>query len=484
MKMNLERSGNKTNEFSDILAIKSGIGYIISIIIINGISALTTPLFSRLLSTNDFGELNNYTSWESLFVLFITLSLEASLICARYDYEEEFDGFVKSIVAFVFCIFLLWIIIIIVFNNWITLITGVSVEYLFLMLAQIVFGRMILLYHQREKLFYRYKNSVYVSLSASISMASLSIVLVLLMNDRLMGRILGMTISEFIIGLGCGIILLKNAQGINTKYWKYAIRVSLPYIPHLLSMTILNSTDRIMIKKICGAEDTAIYSLAYNASLLITMLFMAINDAFVPWLGDRLIEREFETIRKASLRLVCLVLVSAIGILLLAPEVIKIFGGDNYKQSVYVMPPVVFGCCFQYIYTMYVNVEQIKKKTKWMAMASGIAALINVGLNCLFIPKYGYIAAAYTTLFSYFCLFIIHMFVLKKIGFGYTYNNKVLCVLSFVLFVLTVYFEKLLYFKKLRYIVVVLYFVVLGLYIFKHKGKLILLIQQLFGEKK
>ena len=81
------------------------------------------------------------------------------------------------------------------------------------------------------------------------------------------------------------------------------------------------------------------------------------------------------------------------------------------------MTPVAMGCVCQFMYTLYVNIEQYKKKTVGMAIASVTAALINYALNALFIPKYGYIAAAYTTLFGYLVLFIIHMLIVKSLGF-------------------------------------------------------------------
>ncbi len=99
-------------------------------------------------------------------------------------------------------------------------------------------------------------------------------------------------------------------------------------------------------------------------------------------------------------------------------------------EAKYVMAPVTMGCACQFIYTMYVNVEQYLKKTTGMALASVLAAAINVALNYVLIPKFGYLVAAYTTLIGYLCLMLMHMFLVKRIGMKNVYNNIIvlLCV--------------------------------------------------------
>ena len=72
---------------------------------------------------------------------------------------------------------------------------------------------------------------------------------------------------------------------------------------------------------------------------------------------------------------------------------------------------------------MHVNIEQFKKKTVGMAIASISAAGLNYLLNMIFIPKFGYIAAAYTTLASFLWLMIIHMFLVYKIGYANIYDQ-------------------------------------------------------------
>lgn len=59
-----------------------------------------------------------------------------------------------------------------------------------------------------------------------------------------------------------------------------------------------------------------------------------------------------------------------------------------------------------------------------IAVATMIAAGLNVVLNLIFIPKYGYVAAAYTTLACYIIYYIIHIFFSRRIQGSFLYDMK------------------------------------------------------------
>ena len=99
----------------------------------------------------------------------------------------------------------------------------------------------------------------------------------------------------------------------------------------------------------------------------------------------------------------------------LAPEAVYILGGKKYAHSVACVPPVVLGVVCQYIYTHYVNIELHLKKTIYVSAGTVFAAALNIGLNAIFIPIYGFVAAAYTTLASYFALMIVHFLITRKV---------------------------------------------------------------------
>ena len=317
------------------------------------------------------------------------------------------------------------------------------------MLVYLLLYPAVQLFQSRERYLYKYKMSVALSLGMSVGTALLSVILVLLLDSKLDGRVFGHVIPTLAVGIGIYIFLWIKGKRIDFKYWKYALKICLPYIPHMLSLTLLNSMDRVMIKQMCGATDTALYSLASNCGMIITLLISSMNGAFAPWLGDKLSEKDYKKVRSFSRIYIALFCVLAVAIMLGTPEVLTILGGKRYASAVYVIPPIAMGCVCQFIYTMFVNVEQFNKRTIGMAFASASAALLNFFLNSWLIPRYGYVAAAYTTLASFLWLLIAHMFLVYRMKMSQVYDylfvaGVVLAMCVVTLFVNWLYTEPLL----------------------------------------
>lgn len=418
---------------NNIKALKSGVWYIAANFLMKAIGFITTPIFTRMLSHEEFGLYSNYTSWLHTFTIFGTLYLVSTFIRARFDFEDDFDGYIFSVLSLSTVSTLFWLVLLNVFPTWFVFITGVELKHLNIMLLYLIFTSAIDMFQKRERYFFKYKTFVFISLLLSVSSSVLAVFLIISTDNKLDARILGFAIPYIIIGLVLYIIIFLRGRTININYWKYALPICLPFIPHSLSLILLNSTDKIMITRICGAGQNALYSLAYSCGAVITLLIVSLNAAFAPWLAEQLHNKNFEMIKNISMKYICFFVFFACGIMLSAPEFLLIMGGQSYGDAVYAIPPIAFGCICQFIYTMYVNIEQFEKKTVGMAIASITAAGINIVLNMIFIPKFGYIAAAYTTLVSYLWLMFVHMFLVYKIGYIRVYDwNKILKVILFM----------------------------------------------------
>ena len=415
------------NQKNNVKALKSSVWYTAANFVMKGIGFLTMPIFTRLLSREEFGLYSNYASWLHTFSIFVSLHLGATFISARFDFEDDFDGYISSVLSLSTVSTMIWLLIINLFPAWFASITGVEFKYLNIMMLYLLFAAAIDMFQTRERYFFRYKISVFISLFLSVASSILAVLLIVYLDNKLDGRIMGFAIPYIVMGLVLYIVIFLRGKKININYWKYALPICLPFIPHLLSLTLLNSMDKIMITNICGPTQNALYSLAYSCGAVITMLITSLNTAFAPWLGEQLHVNNFEIIKKVATKYVLLFVSLTCGIMLIVPELLLIMGGESYREAIYVMPPVTFGCVCQFIYTMHVNIEQFKKKTVGMAIASISAAGLNYLLNMIFIPEFGYIAAAYTTLASFLWLMIIHMFLVYKIGYAGVYDrNKIL----------------------------------------------------------
>lgn len=451
---------------------KSGIWYTASNFLVKSIAFITTPIFTRLLTKAEFGLYNNYTSWLAIITTLVTLNLDSTLISARYDYEDRFDEYILSTLTLSTLSTLVWLLIANVFRNRISLFLGLEQVYVNVMLVYLLFLPAINLFQARERYNFQYKKTVITSLFIAVGTALLSVLFVLWLPDRLFGRIVGSVIPTVLLGGVLYIYFLRKGRKVKTEYWKYAFPICLPFIPHLLSLTLLNSMDRTMITRWCNPEDTAMYSIAYTCGSMVTLLMTSMNSAYAPWLGEKLNANQYDDIRKLSKIYILGFSLLAVGIMAVAPEVLLILGGRGYLEAQYVMTPIAMGCVCQFLYTMLVNIEQFKKKTVGMAIASVIAALVNFILNYVFIPRIGYLAAAYTTLAGYLCLLGIHMVLVYKIRLSKVYDYKMMIWTVLILMSITVLMTLLYSNILLRYLCLIIYFAFLIIITIKNKNRI------------
>lgn len=107
---------------------------------------------------------------------------------------------------------------------------------------------------------------------------------------------------------------------------------------------------------------------------------------------------------------------------LISPEVILVAGGSKYSDSRYVTMPIVLSMYYAFLYTLPSSVEYYYKKTKLIALGTMLAAGMNILLNAVFIPAFGYVAAAYTTVACYLLYYLLHVVFAWWVHKGMVYD--------------------------------------------------------------
>ena len=267
-----------------------------------------------------------------------------------------------------------------------------------------------------QRVLYHYQILVYVTLFVSLVNPLLGIFLINHAEDKVTARILGIALVDFISYAGFFIIQMRRGKKLfHAYFWKYALLFNLPLLPHYLSMTVLNSADRIMIRNIVGEDKAGIYSLAYSVSNIMTMLHSALMQTISPWMYQKIKCKKTENI--APVAYMTLILVAAANLLLIvfAPEIVAIFAPAPYYEAIWIIPPVAMSAYFTYSYDLYAKFAFYYEKTLLIMMASVVGASLNVILNWIFIRHYGYIAAGYTTLFCYSIFSVAHYTLMNRI---------------------------------------------------------------------
>lgn len=459
-------------------ALKSGIWYTISNFLVKGIAFLSTPIFARIMTKADIGDYSNFTSWLSILVVIFSGELYTSVSVARFDYKDELDDFIASNLLLGTIISAVFSILILLLKPWVTQIFGFGTLEISLLIAYCMVFPATQMFQVKRRILYKYKSVIGLSLISSLLPMGLSIVAVRLIENSFSARLLGFYAPLILINVVLYIYLISRAQKIKIEYWKYALTISLPLVIHVLSNNLLNSCDRVMIKKISGNEMLANYSVAYTCAMVVNLLWVSINSAWSPWAFEQMNDKNFSELKNGAKYILIGYGVLVATIMLLAPEILWLVGDKAYLEAIQVIPPVMVGYAIQAIYTFYVNIETFSKKQKNIAINTLVAAIINIVLNWIFIPKFGYIAAAYTSLIGYFVLLIMHYMQVKRMDKSKWYSTGFNC--GFVLFFL-VYLGIccLLYeFNIVRYIAIGALFLAILVFMVKERNVLILVVKK------
>lgn len=84
--------------------------------------------------------------------------------------------------------------------------------------------------------------------------------------------------------------------------------------------------------------------------------------------------------------------------------------------------PIVLSMYYAFLYTLPSSVEYYYKKTKLIALGTMLAAGMNILLNAVFIPSFGYVAAAYTTVVCYLLYYLLHVVFAWWVHKGMVYD--------------------------------------------------------------
>lgn len=406
-------------------ALKSGLWYTVSSISVKAILIITTPIFTRLMSTEDYGISATFSTWFTLLNVVCSLNLWYSIGRAKLDFPGKLDEFVGSLqmLALLFTVAIGTLSFF--FMGEVCAILELSRPLVIALFIYLLAYPAVQFTQAKFKYIYNYKGNIVITVYTTISTVLISLVLVLVLkNDRALGKSLGAVISAVCLAMGIWIYAIKNRFiKINFKYWKYALIISVPLILNSISLNILAQSDRIFITKFNGSHYTGIYSLAYSYAVLINIILNSVNEAWLPWFHDTFNDGLSEQIRKNVKPLVVFGCWFGIGCIALAPEAIKVLGGESYMDGIWVVPPVTLGVVCSYIFQHYEHIELHLKKTWYISAGTIIAAVINIFLNYVFVQIYGFVAAAYTTLFCYFVLMVIHNLVSRYVLKVHLYND-------------------------------------------------------------
>lgn len=390
-----------------------------------GMAVITTPIFTRLLSTDEYGQFSVFCSWQSILTVFVTLNLAGGVYTNGLVKHKNFqDKFISSMQGLTLSLVVFWLIIYLVLREYINNLLGLNTIQIISMFILMWIGTISAFWSTELRMDMKYRFIVILTLVVAVVRPTIGIALVSIYDDKVTARIIGMVVVDCI---AYGWVLLwhfkKGRCFYDKKIWKHVISFNIPLIPHYLSMNILNAADRIMIDKMTGVSQAGIYNLAYSLAQIMTIFNSAMLQTIDPWLYKKIGQKETKDIPNIAYIVFSLICVANILLIALAPEAVSIFAPKSYYDAKYIIPAVAMSVPFMFTYNFFATFEFSYEKNSYITLATIISAIINILLNYIFIPRFGYYAAGYTTLLCYILLSFIHYYFMNKICKEHNIDN-------------------------------------------------------------
>lgn len=404
------------------IAVKASVWFTICTVLQKGLSVITIPIFTRILTTEQYGVYSVFQSWLSIVTIFATLMLVGGVFNkGLIKFEDDRNAFISSIQGLSNTITTVILLAYLMFHNQINSIfvlnTPNPTVLIIAMFIQLMTNPALGFWSAEQRFDYKYKSLVFVTIFIAIVTPLINLLVVIKSELKSEAWIITTCTINFFAGLVFWIRnFVRGKKFYSKKYWKYALKFNIPLIPHYLSQTVLNQSDRIMINNFCGANQAGIYSVAYSAAMIVTLVTTSINNSYMPWTFKSLKAKEYESLKKISNYILIIVAIMILCFIALAPEIISIFAPKDYYEAIWIIPPVAVSVYFMFLYSLFSNIQFYFEKTKFIMIASIIGAILNVILNWIFIPMYGYLVAGYTTLMCYIVFCLTHYYFMKYIS--------------------------------------------------------------------
>jgi len=193
---------------------------------------------------------------------------------------------------------------------------------------------------------------------------------------------------------------------ISRKLFAHLLMWGIPFIPSSLATVILTLSDRLLLRYMDGFESAGIYSVGYKIGGAVLLLYTAFRFAWGPYMFE--LAKKSETARRTYPRvlniLIAILGVAAMGLVGFSQEIFSLFVGELYYSARAVLIPISLAVLFDAASLFFGAALQTRDRTIYIPAVTSLAAIANIFLNIMLIPKFGFMGAAWATLASYMLL--------------------------------------------------------------------------------
>jgi len=404
----------KQLSFYDTL--RHGSAYMLSNVLIQVVTVLSIPLFTKLLTPSDFGIYEVYNNTVRFLAVIISLNLYAGFY--RYYFEENMNkrDLMQFLLRLSFIVFIMGVFVLMVSKDWLLRFTGLPSD-LFIWILIGIFSSIVI------NFFTTYNNAQQFSkrlggwqLLIQLSRIAAAFLFLFFVRKNYLGRVAGEGAAALLLSLLIIAIYFRSylAGGGQLNGKMEIVKYSAGFIPIGLSSYIVSYIDLVLINNLQGSTASGVYSYAYKFAIIYSGFSQSFVTANRPNLFNLLKENKEGEVISQMRSMFKLITVFACTFIFFAADAGRILSlNDEFNVALHLLPVLILAYVFSDIAEIYNFYLYYAKKVKLFYVSFVSTAVVNFLLNLWLIPRYGYEIAAYTTLFSFMVLFLATYWVCK-----------------------------------------------------------------------
>jgi O-antigen/teichoic acid export membrane protein len=176
--------------------------------------------------------------------------------------------------------------------------------------------------------------------------------------------------------------------------------------------------DKILLRRLIGGEEglatVGLYGAGYKVGVLMSLFIQMYRFAAEPFFFEKAGSKDAKETYAVTMKyFVITALILFLGINLY-PEAVQVLIGENFRESLKVVPIISMGYLLLGIFINQSIWYKVDDKTIYGAWITLVGVAVTVAVNVLFVPRFGYIAAAWAHIACYLSMVTVSYFVGQK----------------------------------------------------------------------
>ena len=416
------------------------------------------PLYTGILSTEEYGVVDLLNTIVSLMLPIVSLQIGQSVFRELIEVRNNEKDKVKIVSTAVITVISQCILYLILF----ALISPfVNNNYKVFLATNVITNIFLSLFQQITRGF---GNNKKYALSSFISAFFIIVFNVLFLvvfklgaNGMLLGTMCGQLVA--IIYLFINIKLFKYIKlreykkELIKKLWKYSI----PLIPNAISWWVFNASDRVIVTSLLGVDQNGILAASLKFSSVFITFYSIFNISWTESISVAINDDDIQTYFNKIFNVIMnLFTAMAVGMVACMPFVFPIMINEKFSSGYGLVPISIIASLFNVVVGLVSVIYIAKKNTKAIANTSIVAAIINIIVHLTLIKFVGLYAAVISTFAAFFVMSIYRLVDIRKRYFKINIEKKlVLKAIPILVIVLVLYYLRNPYLNALSLLIAI-----------------------------